>query len=148
MRLAIAILAVMILLVLCLALAFSEIDRRSNVEQLEVHKARVEARERLEDDFEHALVKQLAPGDSLDENPYYRILVDRIVTAADGDDFARLSEFVAKNVEDAPTSLERCEFHEFEFLASSGAAENVYIVIVCDGRCVMVFNALVRLRPV
>jgi hypothetical protein len=148
MRLTIDIFAAAILLALCLVLAFLEVDRRSHLTQLETCTTKAEERERLEDDLENALVKQLAPGCSIDENPYYRILVDQIVTESDTEEYASISEFVKNNVQDAPTSFERCEFHKFEFWIDSGAGIVQCIVVVRDHRCVAFYRALASIRPV
>ena len=122
------------------------VNRMRSQRQIALYKTRADVRERLEDDLELALVDQLAPGDRLDADPYYRLLVDRIVTDVDPD-FTGLSEFFAKNVEDAPKSFDGCEFHEFTILTQRGSTECQYIVIVRDNRCVFVILASTHVGP-
>lgn len=97
----------------------------------------IDSRERLEDRLEEALVKQITPGDRLDVDAYYPLLVDRIITDADPD-FIALSNFLAENLDDAPGLFSGYEFHEFIFLTARGSTECRYIIIASDNRCVSV----------
>lgn len=134
------------LLIVALILALFVNQRRSQL-QIATLNAKEESRERMEDEFELALVKRLAPGDNLDADPYYRLLVDRVITSSDPT-FDGYTKFIAMNVKDTPSSFDGCELHEFEALVKDGSSLLTYTVVVRDNRCLLVFLAVASLRPV
>ena len=133
------------LLVVALTLALFLNQRRSQ-RQIDEFKAKAEARERLEDALERAVIKQLAPGISLDRDPYYRLLIDDIITS-DDPDFTYCTELISKNTNDAPPSFDGCELHVFSFREGPGF-ESDYVVVARDNRCVLVFWAGGSMGPV
>jgi hypothetical protein len=90
--------------------------------------------------LERKLVDQITPEDRLDVDPYYRLLVDDIITE-DHPDFALIAEDFAKNLVGAPSSFSGHEFHQFNFFA--GASHCTYIIIVFENRCISVVPALI-----
>ncbi len=94
------------LLIVALIVALFVNQRRSQL-QIATLNAKADSRERMEDALELALVKRLAPGDKLDADPYYRLLVDRVITSADPT-FDGYTKFISTNVEDAPSSFDGC----------------------------------------
>ncbi|MEO1528582.1 MAG: hypothetical protein AAFX06_24445 [Planctomycetota bacterium] len=134
------------LLIIALAMGLI-VNHRQSKREIRGYQTRVEASERLEDPFERELVEGLSSGDSLDDLPLYRLLVDRVTTPSDPD-YPRYLRFIEKNLEDAPESLDGCELHEFTFFSAHGGAEHTYVVIVRDNRCELVFWAQTFLHPV
>lgn len=83
---------------------------------------------------------------SVDEDPFYHVLVDRIVTS-DNEEFFDYTQFIADNADDPPSSFDGCELHEFSYRTEGGATEHRYTVVVRDGRCLLVFLTEIGLRP-
>ena len=123
-----------VVLVIALSLALFETQRRFHVKTREYEKEAVK-RERLEDSLESALLDTLTPGATLDEYPYYRLLVDDIVIGADPV-FEGWVELLAEMTGESSSALADCEFHLFSF--KSGVDTTIYAVIVRDNRCVKV----------
>ncbi|MCD0462017.1 hypothetical protein [Roseiconus lacunae] len=125
-------LAVMLVIALSLALFVNHRQFRSQVGQYE---AEVEERERLENSLELAMVRSLGPGVSLDDYPYFDILVDDVVTVADST-YAAYAELLEERFDLSPSALADCEFHFFRI--DHGVDSTEYVVIVRDDRCVKV----------
>ena len=109
------------------------------------HDEQAEKRERLEDSLERALLDALVPGASLDEHPYYRLLVDEILTDADSRAFTYWVELLAESADTSPSSFGDCELHFFRIKGTYDTDD--YCVIVRDNRCVKIVWAGGQIGP-
>ena len=132
------------ILVIALVVALFVNHRRFR-QQVIRHDEHAEKRERLEDSLERAQLDALVPGASLDEHPYYRLLVDEILTVADSGAFTYWAELLAESADTSSSSFGDCELHFFRIKGTYDT--NDYCVIVRDNRCVKVVWAGGQIGP-
>ena len=132
------------ILVVALVVALFVNQRRFR-QQVIRHDEQAEKRERLEDSLERAQLDSLVPSASLDEHPYYRLLVDEILTDADSRAFTYWAELLAESADTSPSSFGDCELHFFRIKGTYDT--NDYCVIVRGNRCVKVVWAGGQIGP-
>ncbi|WP_145211890.1 hypothetical protein [Planctomycetes bacterium TBK1r] len=133
--------------VLMAALAMSHFVLQAKLRmQIRAFEEKEEERESLEDPLERQLVDSLTTGDLLGTNPYYMILVDKVVTPANPEMFNGWAKMLAELDDSSPSAFVDCEFHLFRF--REGRDYTIFAVIVREDRCVKVMWIGAEIKPV